>query len=543
MTFNFLLDKVYSVPGTDDDGRGEGFMEQKNNSDLIISWLKKISPQFRSVFFGVLLFGLLAQGMGLFNKFSHHDDVAILFDMGTTISSGRWMLQVLTVLEGKFYGTVSTSLPLFNGVVSLLCLGAVGGLLVRLLRIENRVYCFLLGCVMAAFPMITALFAYMFTSHPYMIGLLMMTVSACLICGKNSWWMKIAGLLIGGAGVGIYQAYLRILVTAVLFYHIMETAEGGKSARDCFLSAAFHVLCILGVMLVYWAGNRFFLYKYQVELSAYQGIADMGQMTLQTLLGRIGRAYREFFLPTRQVFGDMYPGTLYALHAVMLGAMLLLALREVALAGKKDWKRGALLAAMFLLVPLGSNLIYVMVEEEVHALMTYGQIMQVVLFVWLFDRLELSSRALTRGAAVCASLVLAVTSLMYARYDNQCYLKDALHQQEAISYYTTLITRIKSLPGFQPKMRVLYANTENAKDPTVYNIDELDFIRINPYWHNSMEYLHCPTWETFMKVWCGADFRDDWDPYLDSRPEVQAMPSYPADGSIKIIDGAVVVKF
>ena len=519
-------------------------MEQRKNPDLMLSGLlKRISPQVRCVFFGVLLFGLFAQGMGLFNKFSHHDDVAILFDMGTTISSGRWMLQVLTILEGKLYGTGSTSLPLFNGVVSLILLGTIGGMLVRLLRIRNRVYCALLGCIMAAFPVVTALFAYMFTSHPYLIGLTMMTVSACLICGENAWWKKLIGIAVGGAGVGVYQAYLPVLVSMVLFYHLMDTAESGRSFGECFRSAALHVLCILGVMLVYMAGNRYFLYKYQVELSAYQGIADMGQMTLTVLFQRLGRAYREFFIPTRHVFGDMYPGTLYALHGVMLLASALLAVRLVIRTGKKDGKKAALLAVMMLLVPLAVNLIYVMVEEEVHALMTYGQVMEVVLFVWLFDRLDFSSVKLNRAAAVCASLVLAAVSVMYARYDNQCYLKDALHQQEAISYYTTLITRIKSVPGFRPTMRVLYANADNAADPTVYNIDELDFIRINPYWHNSMEYLHCPTWQTFMKVWCGADFRVDWDPYLDSRPEVMAMPSYPADGSIQILDGAVVVKF
>jgi len=92
-------------------------------------------------------------------------------------------------------------------------------------------------------------------------------------------------------------------------------------------------------------------------------------------------------------------------------------------------------------------------------------------------------------------------------------------------------------------MKVLYANETDPEDPTVYNIDELDFIRINPYWHDSMEYLHCPTWNTFMRVWCGAVFPWEWDPYLDTLPEVQAMPSYPADGSIQIINDMVVVKF
>ena len=396
---------------------------------------------------------------------------------------------------------------------------------------------------MSSFPMITALFAYMFTSHPYLIGLLMMTISACLICEKTRWWTKFAGICIGGAGVGIYQAFLPFWVSTILFFYIKETAEGEDTISVLIRRALVLLFCIAGVMLVYTAGNRFFLYKYRVELSAYQGIAQMGKMSFSMLLHRLGRAYREFFSPTREVFGDMYPGTLHAIYYLMLGIGCLLTLRMVIRIWKKSRGKAVLLVLLFALVPLGSNLIYLMVEEEVHALMTYGQVMVFVLFVWLFDRLDLPSLKLRRVASLGAAMLLGMMALMYARYDNQCYLKDALHQQEAISYYTTLITRIKSLPGYKPEMKVLYANETDPEDPTVYNIDELDFIRINPYWHNSMEYLHCPTWNTFMRVWCGAVFPWEWDPYLDTLPEVQAMPSYPADGSIQIIDDVVVVKF
>ena len=516
---------------------------ETDNSNLIISWLKKVSPQARCVFLGALFFGLFAHGMGLFNKFSHHDDVAILFDQGSTVSSGRWMLQVLAWLETKIYGTPNTSLPLYNGLISLVFIGLVGCLLVRLLKIKSRVYCTLLGCILVAFPVITSLFAYMFTSHPYMLGLLMMTVSACLICGKTPWWSKLIAIFVGGAGVGVYQAYLPFFVTIILLFHIMNLAENKEPASTSIKKAFLHLLCILGVMLIYVAGNQFFLNKYQVELSAYQGIADMGKMTFQSLMLRLVRTYREFFIPTRQVFGDMYPGTLYYLHILMLASIFLLALRLIVFTGKKDKVKALLLTLLFALFPLGSNLIYIMVEDEVHSLMVYGQVMQVLLFIWLFDRLDFSSWKLSQVTSIGAALLLSVTAIMYARYDNQCYLKDALHQQEAISYYTTLITRIKSQPGYQPEMRVIFANAVDPEDDTVYNIDELDFIRITPYWHNSMEYLHCPTRNEFIRVWCGADFLWGWDPDLEASPEVQAMPSYPADGSIQIINDSVVIKF
>ena len=50
-------------------------------------------------------------------------------------------------------------------------------------------------------------------------------------------------------------------------------------------------------------------------------------------------------------------------------------------------------------------------------------------------------------------------------------------------------------------------------------------------------------WERFLANWCGfqPEFADgraaaDW-------PEVQAMPCYPDDGSIRVIRDTVVVKF
>ena len=46
-----------------------------------------------------------------------------------------------------------------------------------------------------------------------------------------------------------------------------------------------------------------------------------------------------------------------------------------------------------------------------------------------------------------------------------------------------------------------------------------------------------------MRVWCGAVFPWEWDPYLDSRPEVETIPSCPADGSVQIIYDTVIVKF
>ena len=130
-------------------------MSEEARGSWVMVLLRKIKPQVWTAFFSVLIFGLVSQGTGLFNKLSHHDDIACLFDPGTGVSSGRWMLQVFGWLEGLFYGNVNTSLPLFNGLIAILCIGIAAGLLVDLLRIRNPVYCALLGCIMGT---LTSLF-------------------------------------------------------------------------------------------------------------------------------------------------------------------------------------------------------------------------------------------------------------------------------------------------------------------------------------------------------------------------------------------------
>ncbi len=508
--------------------------------NLILSAIRSIPVRVRVTFLSALLFGIICHGSGLFNKISYQDDIFNLFGFGATVTSGRWMLHILAWLEGLLYGTGNASLPLFNGLVSLVCIGMAGGMLVDLLNIRNQVYCALLGCVMAAFPVLTALFAYMFTSHPYLIGMLMMVSSACLICRECPWWGKTAAVLLGGASIGVYQAFLPLLPSIILIYDLSVLSREEEKAGAFFRRAGIQGLCVLGVLLFYFAANRFFLAKFHVELSSYMGIDQMGTMSVSVFLTRCGRAYREFFAPLRDTATDMVPGNLRIMYRLMMAAEGLLAVRLLTAVWKRSKGKAAIMAVLFALIPLGCNLIFVM-SEEVHSLMVYGQVMQTVLLVWLLDRTEFRLPRLRQTVSVTASLILAVSGIMYARFDNQCYLKDTFRQQQAFSYYTTLITQIKSLEGYRPEMELCILNAWYTKDPTIYHMEEMDFIHLNTYEGDSEDFMHM-TREYFLQNWLG--FRIRWydGTELYSLPEVKEMPAYPEEGSIRIIEDVIVVR-
>ena len=138
---------------------------------------------------------------------------------------------------------------------------------------------------------------------------------------------------------------------------------------------------------------------------------------------------------------------------------------------------------------------------------------------------------------------MSLSCVMYARFDNQCYLKATFQQQQAISFFTTLSTQIRAVPGYRDDAPVVFLNEGRISDQTLYNISELDFIHLAPYGETMEGYVNSYAWHSFMERWCG--FGPAWaDPtgYAEM-PEVKSMPHYPDDGSIRWMGDVIVVNF
>ena len=501
-----------------------------------------VTPQAAAALAGALSFGLLAQGMGLFNKFSWHDDIFSLFMTGTAVELGRWMLHVLAELEKWFYGNGHFSLPVVNGFLALLCIGLSAGVTVRHFQIRSRALSFLLGAVMASFPAVTSLFGFMFTIHYYMIALLMTTAGGVLICSDGAWGKKAAGVVLCGCAVGIYQAFLPVLLMLVLLDQIMILCRREETTGVWAKRLLIRAVCVAAVMGVYFAGSELFLRIRNVQLDSYLGIDQATAASPAVYLQRAAAAYREFFLPTHGALWDMYPQSVFNLYRLMLCLDLILGCGWILRTWKKSRVRALLLCAALALVPLGCNFIFVM-SEAVHSLMVYGQVMHALLLVCLADWTGAFSAPFRRLFAGGTALVLGLSGVMYIRYDNQCYLKTAFQQQEAISWNTTLVTRIESAEGFRDELPVAFVNRQNMEDLNLYNLEELDFLTLGTYEENIREYLNDWAWEAFLARWCGFEPKKADPAEAESWPEVEAMPRYPDDGSIQVIRDVIVVKF
>lgn len=516
-------------------------MHSDKKENGIGHFLYNMEKRYKYTFVSIFIWGIVAHGMALFNKFSFHDDAAFLFDVGGTYSFGRWMLGVLGELETKFFGGSNYSLPVCNGICTLLFFAIIACIFINLFEIRNLRMCVSLGGIMVTIPVVAGLFGYMYTAPYYILGMLLGVLGAFWICKRHKWYSIFLGILLISCCMGVYQAYYPVVISTFLLYMIKEVAESEDyNWVQFFRTGIYYILSLAGSVLLYFLLNRYFLWHFNCELSDYLGIDAMGKEPINVYLLRAKDAYRLFFSNQTNVTADMYPMNIALLYKFMLVVTIVCTLILLYKVFKKDKNRGIQLIILVAFIPLAVNFVYVM-SETVHTLMVYGQVMFFVYSIWLLSKMEFNKKKIEQVLYSAVTACLLLFSVMYCRFDNACYLKAEFQQQQAISYFTTLITQIKSVDGYTDEMGVAFINQWSINDASVSNMEAFNDTLIFPYTERTL--LNNYAWLVFMENWCGysptmsnvADFID--------LPEVQAMPSYPDDGAIQIINNTVVVKF
>ncbi len=508
----------------------------------------QISIQEKVTFFSCIIVGVLSQGMGLFNKYSVHDDGNSLFALGATFNVGRWALDLLGKLEQAFFGSVNCSLPLYNGMLSLVLIALTACLMVRAFEINNIYISGFIGAVMACFPTVTTAFGFIYGAHIIMFGLFIGILGAYLICAGDNLWWRLVGVFLAAASVGVYQAFIPMMLSFIVFYCIHMVLKADKNEeKKVIIQILLKPIYIVGFMVVYFVINKIYLAFLGAEMSSYKGVDQVGNVSLVQYLVRVLVAYKQFLLPSKDTSFYMYPSNVRVLYYVFGIFGMILAGYSIYRKGKQSILLCAALLALYAIVPLATNFIIVMTgTSEVHSYMMYGAVMPFVLTAYLVEKIgsEVNAENLIKRVFIAFCCMLLV---MYARYDNKCYLLANFAQQEAISYFTTLITRIKSAEGYDDEYPVAFVNECQISDATLVGVESVKkkaFADVNqiPYW-NVQTYVNNYAWLDFMQNWCGYRPQLVDASEVGDATEIDNMPNYPDDGSIKVIDGVVVVKF
>ena len=194
-----------------------------------------------------------------------------------------------------------------------------------------------------------------------------------------------------------------------------------------------------------------------LKLASYAGTDTFGITSFAGYLQRIADAYSDFFVPNIEAEYCMFPFHFAGWHRILLASMILSAVILMILLVKNGYAVSAfqfMLALVLLPAAINFNMI-LYDKQNMHSLHQYHLCMLFVLWYILARTLSLFwKEGIFRKISSCMCSFTAVVYLIFGclciRYDNCCYMLAEFRHQRVTVYYTTLITRIQSLDGYNP---------------------------------------------------------------------------------------------
>lgn len=499
--------------------------------------------RFQYAIWGTILAGILAHGFMMTNKISFHDDIATLFDIGMTWKAGRWTLGIIEFILSSTVGKYS--MPFWEIWVSLCLLSLTAVLIVDLLDIKKGWCCFLIGAILAVFPVTAVIYMFMFTAGSYFLGLFLAVWGVWLAERYKFGW--IGTIICTALMLGVYQAFICTEITLIICLLITKCLEDSKEGGIVYAAVKYMLVEVIG-LLCYYQIVKITLRFTGNHLTGYQGINSMMKLAIKDRLKRVSLCYTDLL---RMFYGDVHGLTgnvIIHLFLICIVILVLVLIINKLLQINKIFNKITYIL-LILALPIGINLIYPMTTDEtaISAIVRYSLVwiwIISMLFVQLCDEEGKENIAWKKLISKPIIVCCAGSILYYAYLDNSVYMKANFLQEQTTSYFTTLITQIKSCDEYKDELPVLYVGNWEINDSTLtVQNEKYQNTQLTLFSYDLREWVNNNSYQAYMSYHCGfspsivnIDDVYDWE-------KIDEMPTYPDYGSIKVIDGMVVVKF
>lgn len=502
----------------------------------------KISDNFKIAFVSSIIFGLIAHIYMFTNKLPNYDDMA-LNGFGATFRLGRWFLWVLGSIAYHF--DFVYSLPLVNGLISIVLLAISAGMITGLLKVENKIAIVIISGILVVFPSWTATFFFMFTAPYYAIAVFLMTLSVYFYDRYNYGYLL--SVICIALSLGIYQAYLPFGATLYVVLLIIELYNLDADWIKIFKKAVKSLVTLIAGVAIYYLIMKISLAVTNQQLADYRGTGQMGSISLRLIPQMIsnmftyglGVAVNNNLEISYNLLLKLGYCILYVVDAVVVIISVKYFIK------KKEITKVGVFLTLIIAFFVSVNSIFIMcpADDAIYVLMTYAYTFLIILPICMVDRLL--SKPETNQKRVVIGMeygVIGITFLMiltYCHFANAQYLSIQLSFEQAKSFCTTLVTQIKSAEGYSDDMLIALIESDSTiEDKTLYRNDVMEVFDIS-----GRDKVLAETYsrEYLISYYCG--FSPEYISADELPKEItDAMPVYPADGSIQVIDNVVVVK-
>ena len=497
-----------------------------------------ILPQWKVCFFTALLAGLFAHFYKITNWLPNWDSLVFRYDNQNMVALGRWFLPVVCSFS-SFY-----DLPFLSGIISII-FHALGGICIcKILDVKSKITAGLIGAVVVSFPAVTSVMMYNYVADGYAIAYFLSTLAAVYMTKEKPGFVVPAILI--ALSTGIYQAYITVTITLVLFHLTDGLVFKSTSFGVALKKAAYMLLTGLCGVVIYAAALKVILGIFSVELLDYQGAnqtASLSNINIPASLYVVKETFRKCFF-------DLSGGV--NLHVVINGIVLLFTLTYYlkSIVTNKVYKKPASLVMIFVLgimLVLGAGaLAFVNPSVDYHNLMLMGYLVFYLCFIIIYER---GTEKTEKRTAVKCWVVLLTTALIIANQvviANVSYHKAQMAYEKSYGVLTRIADRIEQTEGADACDKILVVGA--LADSEAYSVNltpDITGITDGYIIRADDEVVGQSVLTSALNDYCGKNYTfisgDQKDAML-KREDIKSMKKWPAKDCVAVIEDIVVVK-
>lgn len=503
-------------------------------NDIIKKLWNKIPGEIKITFFSAIIIGLMAHMFMITNKLPNHDETLAVQSLFWTKSSGRWFLGFAHLISSTF------SLPWVKGVLSIIYVAVTSCVIVSCYRIKTGLYCCFAAGLCITFPTVACTLGYMSYSDSFFLASLLACLS--IFVTVNNKYGFVIGIPLLTLSLGIYQAYLCFATGLSIGILILDICTPETNYKQIINKSA---RCAATVT----AGTIGYLVIAKITtpvLTDYQGISSMGQISISQLPSLIKKCFQGIYgYYFKNIFKVHYTFSKYIFVLIFIISLVLMVYMIFTKKIYKDPIRFIYLIGLFILFPIGCNIIHIMSPEGyIYLNVIFGLVLLPIFSIAILDlaaSMNDKKHTAINMVSWALSFAFCVTIYNYNITANKEYLRAHYIYEQGYAFSSTLITRIESIEGFSLSKNVLFIGRPPYVGNPVQEFEAINAFAGVSYIPNTYSYV------TFLNRTLGfsaqikslTEIADD-HPLFDTIIE---MPNYPETGSIKLMEDTVIVKF
>lgn len=503
--------------------------------------------QYKSQLFlclcAVFIFGLIAHAYAFFNHTLTHDGlnafVATPTEEHWKVELGRFFVPVYRAI---FRGAVT--LPWLIGLLGLLWLGLAAFVVIRIFDVtDRRIAVLICGAMVINIPMISQLATYLYEFDFNALALLFsVSAAACWRFGKTI-VRKLPGCVLLMFSIGIYQSYFTVAATLMCLVCFLDLLQEKDPAQTFYQGFWAAVILVLGCLLYFVVGKLVY---------SFTGIQPLGRTDVFHVGAYVSNM--SFSLLdiaasfARDILHPAYPPIPICIFFFV--SFTLLAVQGIRLVAAKRFSflRLMLLFIFGLCTVVSMAAIYFISASNVHDLMGYSIYFYPCIFLILAQRFSESFPKDRFAGWTKAIVMVLVFCLIWGNtvLANTVYVKKQRDTEAANSTMARAVLMMEQHDDYVAGESVVAWVGDFRTESGFPNAERLSTV-------TGMNYPIIPHDSTYFFNAYRAYFdyvlqypitlcTDQQHAQLCADPKVQAMPAFPEEGCMQLVDGVFVIK-